>query len=142
MNQQEAFQRVVEHLRTQKVQAMVDHLTLGKVCVYRTEEGLGCAIGCLLTGIPIDDNDNNCSILELIESNHVVQNRLEGLPMQYLEDLQNLHDNNLFWDAPGPPKTSFHEASSGGPSFNDKGEAWAKRLADQWGMDMPPKETP
>ncbi|HIA02602.1 MAG TPA: hypothetical protein EYN66_11940 [Myxococcales bacterium] len=114
---------------------MADHLTLGEACVYRNEAGLGCAIGCLLTGIPIDDNDNNCSILELIESNHVVQNRLEGLPMQYLEDLQNLHDDPLFWNvlADGKPE---------GPSFNDRGESWAKGMASQYGLDMPPKETP
>ena len=43
MNNQEIFDKVVTHLLTQNEQSLKD----GQ-CYYRTEEGLSCAVGCLI----------------------------------------------------------------------------------------------
>ena len=43
MTKQEIFDRVARHLLTQKKHAMVND-----ACVYRTPDGLKCAIGCLI----------------------------------------------------------------------------------------------
>lgn len=43
MNHQEIFNKVAEHLLTQNAKAM-----LGEECVYRSEDGCRCAIGCLI----------------------------------------------------------------------------------------------
>lgn len=45
MTTQEIFDTVVTHLLTQRKKAIND---MGK-CVYRTDEGLKCAVGCLIT---------------------------------------------------------------------------------------------
>lgn len=46
MNKQEIFDTVVTHLFTHGKQATENH---GEGCVYRTEGGLKCAAGCLIT---------------------------------------------------------------------------------------------
>lgn len=43
MTQQEIFNTVVEHLLTQNVRSLD-----GEICMYRSKEGLKCAIGCLI----------------------------------------------------------------------------------------------
>lgn len=40
---QEVFNKVVRHLLTQKQKARV-----GTTCMYKTPEGLKCAVGCLI----------------------------------------------------------------------------------------------
>jgi len=44
MTNQELFDRVVSHLRIQGTPATDEH----GACMYRTEDGLRCAIGCLI----------------------------------------------------------------------------------------------
>lgn len=46
LTKQDIFDTVVEHFKQQKVPAFSEDLS---TCVYRTQEGLKCAFGCLLT---------------------------------------------------------------------------------------------
>lgn len=89
MTNQEIFDKIVAHLRQQKVRS-----TEGNICLYRSTIGLKCAVGCLInnnayalelegkavgsievrdallaSGIPADDGDT-ISMLQRLQSAH------------------------------------------------------------------------
>lgn len=89
MTNQEIFDKIVAHLRQQKVRSTEDN-----VCMYRSTIGLKCAVGCLInddaysrdleskgvgtievrsallaSGIPADDGDT-ISMLRRLQSTH------------------------------------------------------------------------
>lgn len=97
MNLQEIFDKVVDHLKTQNKQAVDDEGD----CLYRTQEGLKCAIGCL---IPDEWYTPNMEIGGPITTNTLVKQVLSGFAgidifsegvMNLLKSLQHVHDRNF-----------------------------------------------
>lgn len=79
---QEIFDTVVNHLRAQKVQSMFDGS-----CVYRTTDGLKCAIGGLLTDEEYSPKMEGALVDSLLE----LPIRLRG-SVALMVDLQDVHD--------------------------------------------------
>lgn len=90
MNTQEIFDKVVTHLLTQNEKS----LGYDGLCKYRGNNGLMCAVGCLIT-----DKDYRLEIEGLSASHCTVLNSL-GYSDPILEDLQIIHDNTLVSDWP------------------------------------------
>lgn len=97
MNEQEIFNKVAEHLLTQNESAVVYRASQLKHCVYRTKEGLKCAIGCLIPdevytdsieGQAIGDFRSEPEFWEAIWPGGWTQEREE-----FLTELQNIHDD-------------------------------------------------
>jgi hypothetical protein len=92
---QEIFDEVCNHLITQNQRALNETAN----CVYRAENGLKCAAGCLIK------DEHYSPALEMLGADEgVVTQALEksGVPAEYNElvfDLQSVHDNTpvSFW---------------------------------------------
>lgn len=93
---QEAFDQIARHLRTQQGQSMTNG-----ACRYRDYRGRKCAIGCL-----IDDNDYDGPVMDdpdmpggvglaYLISEAVIEPGELSLPLLYT--LQELHDNSTNW---------------------------------------------
>lgn len=106
MTNQEAFDTIVAHLRQQNDRAVLilDGAEQGSSCMYRTAAGLKCAVGCL---IPDDqyhaDFDDEEQMQERTGDENVGTGvcivapfipALEGLNLDFLEDMQSVHDNS------------------------------------------------
>ena len=104
MNNQEAFDKVVKHLRRQGERA-----TDGSKCCYRTNEGLMCAVGCLIPdslytphieGVAIDccidvvENKSGLHIPDVVRAVSRITDHLAGLDFNLLEALQWTHDQH------------------------------------------------
>lgn len=62
MNKQEVFDKVANHLLTQNRKAInTGNLSPYVKCVYRTDDGLKCAIGCLIPDHLYDTKIEGCS---------------------------------------------------------------------------------
>ena len=100
MTKQEIFDTVVTHLRKQAVRSM-----RGPDCVYRSPDGLKCAVGCLIPDSEYKSNWEGYTVLSISEApeNKDFQSYLKskvGLDnMKLLQALQRAHDNESF--APG-----------------------------------------
>lgn len=90
---QEIFNRVARHLLTQNARA-----SQGEAgdCMYRTDDGLKCAVGCLIT-----DDAYSLELENLLVSRAPVREALEasgivvepnGPTHKILSDLQRVHD--------------------------------------------------
>lgn len=97
---QEIFDKVVTHLRTQGEQASILKSDGGYSCRYRTEDGLKCAVGCL-----IPDDDYSPSMEGTYASSVISRNRdkLSYLSphLALLDDLQAVHDDRSHWSVQG-----------------------------------------
>lgn len=83
---QEIFDTVVKHLAQQKRRSVIPNTN---ICMYRSEEGLKCAIGCL-----IPDEEYNPE-MENKAASRIVKSADNILGMNNLLDaLQAAHDNN------------------------------------------------
>lgn len=84
MTNQELYTKVRNHLLTQDAKALID----GK-CVYRTREGLKCAVGCL-----IPDKHYNSGFEGKSVNNYMV-NQAAGVTAAQIRlamSLQSIHD--------------------------------------------------
>ena len=88
---QEVFDKVVKHLKTQKVKSMKDG-----ICVYRTKKNcqiLKCAVGCLIPkkdySEKFEENPANDLIMVFNYKNKYINDETIDL----LIDLQDFHDN-------------------------------------------------
>lgn len=107
MNSQEIFDTVATHLFKQGEQARGDRI-LGR-CSYRTDEGLTCAVGCLIQDYydPGMDNMHSSDILS------VYKEFKDKLPewilthMVLLQTLQGIHDETLNWSSPDMMKEAL-----------------------------------
>ncbi len=90
---QKVFNKVAKHLITQKKRSR----NVG-TCLYRSEDGLSCAVGCLIKdkfySTRIEGNGSNDPIVKkvLIQSGVMVKNKDIG---ELLDDLQSIHDNGI-----------------------------------------------
>jgi len=84
MTKQEAFDKVLTHLRKQGKQAKDDKGD----CMYRAPDGSMCAAGCLIP----DDVYKADMEGELVDALGLFEPELEGL----VADMQEIHDD--YWD--------------------------------------------
>lgn len=98
MTKQEVFDKVARHLLTQRVKAVTSMYTLTPKCVYRSENGLSCAIGCLIPdslytsaieGTPVRGGSGTLLLTVLRKANVPVDNYAD---VSFLSDLQGVHD--------------------------------------------------
>lgn len=88
-NAQQIFDTVVDHLATQKQQAV----TKSGYCAYKDNKNLKCAIGCLILDeeytMDIEEND-----IQSLYSNSFVDIDIDGVdePLEFLIRLQQCHD--------------------------------------------------
>lgn len=100
MTKQALFNKVAQHLLTQQKKAA----TRSGTCMYRTQTGLSCAIGCLIPdnkydksfeGVGIDDTFWDCEEdLEFVRDMRKIM-RAAGLvkaQTKLASELQNVHD--------------------------------------------------
>lgn len=111
MEAQDVFDRVVRHLGALPRQASVTMDDGGVACRYRTDDGLCCAVGCLLTEAEVRTDFNGKAIAELefsvtmMSRNNLIPRRL--LPhLSLLHDLQQVHDDRFNWHGDGPANRS------------------------------------
>ncbi len=83
MTNQEAFDKMVAHLRKQGQKAKEDGS-----CRYRTEEGLMCAVGCLLT----DAEYKRSMEGKGVEHMQHLYGVLQDLDPPFLAEMQDTHD--------------------------------------------------
>lgn len=128
---QEIFTKVVTHLRQQGRQAMqgrdpVSEENVG-LCMYRTHDGLMCAVGCLIRPEYYDHEFEGMSVGGRVDTNdcllryQALANALHssgidmGEHMRLLIMLQDIHDNGS----------------------SDHWEEKFGRLADEFGLELP-----
>ena len=102
MNNQEILDKVWGHFVTGRARPGVDQRG---VCVYRSDMGTTCAIGCL---IPADEqfvplHRYGADVILMLDSfPHLVQEALGEVDVEFLEVMQLLHDRAAITQ-------SFHE---------------------------------
>jgi hypothetical protein len=98
MNYQEVFDTIVTHLYTQNEVAV----THTGSCALRTEDGLTCAIGCLIHKDHYDEDleDNSPTAFAVMEA--VKASGIEQPDSIFLSQLQSIHDK-AFTDTGGLP---------------------------------------
>jgi len=91
MNRQEVFDKVAAHLLTQREKSKDSY-----GCLYRSPDGLKCAIGCLIPDNLYDKAIENSPVDELPENilRFIgVEDSIEDI--NFLTDLQIIHDDSL-----------------------------------------------
>lgn len=94
MTLQEIFTKVAAHLTTQNKRSTTYTPSGSTECLYRTPEGLSCAVGCLIS----DEHYSRYLEGQAVASQPVLLALSDsGIPInvptaKLLEDLQNLHD--------------------------------------------------
>lgn len=85
MNNQQAFDKMVTHLFTQKEKA----LSPGGGCRYLAFDGLKCAVGCLIPEEEYSTSIEGKRVLRIAE----IIPALKGLSIDMLSNVQAIHDN-------------------------------------------------
>ena len=86
MNNQEAFDIMVNHLRKQNKKAVKIDIDGTTKCVYRGSNGLKCAIGCLIP------DDEYSPLIERKGVRSLVIPTLRNLDREFLAEMQETHD--------------------------------------------------
>lgn len=116
-SKQDAFNKVVAHVRSMKSQAINAGSNLLEVCMYRTEDGKRCAIGAL-----ISDDDYHPSIEGNTVRALIAQGKIEQPSWsspEFLISLQAIHDYTSNW------KVHFI------------GETHVQQVADKYDLEVP-----
>lgn len=95
MTAQEVFNEVKDHLLSQKEQSRSEN----GCCAYRGEDGLKCAIGCLLPDELCFPEFEGQSIFGIINYNEILE-FLGDTHVSLLEELQSIHDDLMPVDWP------------------------------------------
>ena len=90
MDMQTAYNTAKAHLLAQGKKAVDDD----GCCAYRTRDGLKCAIGCLIPDAEYLPAMENKTIKSFPNFGLEVSS-LAGLPSQFLDELQMVHDNGV-----------------------------------------------
>lgn len=107
MNNQEAFDKVCDHLMQMIVPSKEDGL-----CVYRGENGLKCAIGTLIPDeLYFPSLESYGSVNDLMNTTakelEPIQKLFKGLNLNLLIDLQIIHDSSISWTKKGLSKEAI-----------------------------------
>jgi hypothetical protein len=91
------FKYVVDHLRKQGCQSLVDH---EGNCAYRGKGGAMCAVGVLIADDEYDPTWEGSGIDQLVEKSLLPPPLMERIKqnLEMLIDLQNLHDACFVYD--------------------------------------------
>lgn len=96
MNKQDTFDKVVKHARTQNEKAQD---LVRKQCLYRTESGLKCFIGCLIPDNLYNKGMESKTIIALHNHHNEVMEEIFGSELtkadiDFLSNLQRIHDQS------------------------------------------------
>lgn len=131
MNKQEIFNKVVDHLRTQRGRA--GHYLTGSVntfiCQFRDSEGRKCAVGCLFLDDAGEDvwmlrggwlrlKDQHTEVAKLISPDDMDSASVNA----FMIHLQKIHDDRLNWY---PDE-----------KFNERGEQQLRDFAANYKLDF------
>jgi hypothetical protein len=94
MNKQEVYDRVLIHLRTQRVKS-IDPEIPGTGCAYRGIEGRACAIGCLIPDALYNEGLEGRSAGDLPYELYEAIGLDRGEHASFLTGLQKLHDEYM-----------------------------------------------
>ena len=97
LGHQEAFDIIIAHMRKQKRQALNE---IG-LCSYKTGTGAMCAVGCLIQGIELTEDETYAGISDLLDSNLEAQALFKEVSLSFLEDVQHLHDSENYYGLGG-----------------------------------------
>lgn len=84
MNNQEAFNKMVQHLRAQKVKSLASDGT----CLYRGPNGLKCAVGALIPDTEYSEEFETVPASTVSETLQC----LSGIDYWLLDTMQEVHD--------------------------------------------------
>ena len=91
---QTAFDTVVAHLRLQKKRSAKPGTN---VCMYRGPDGTKCAVGVLIP----DDQFDPTKEIQHISYLHSTIPALQGIDLDFLCEVQRVHDSAVNWDESG-----------------------------------------
>lgn len=96
MNDQEAFDKMVSHLRKQGCRATGSNTTGSNVCLLHAENGLMCAVGCLISKDDYDPIMEYQPLSDLFSEVDV----LKSLNFDMVWEMRNIHDseNTSDWE--------------------------------------------
>jgi hypothetical protein len=93
MNNQEAFDIMVQHLRNQGKQSRLVNST---ICAYRTSDGLKCAVGALIPDEMYSNKMEMIGIYNLVVNSNDFSELGElftNINLELLSEMQNIHDS-------------------------------------------------
>lgn len=94
MTEQTAFNIVKNHLLTQMTKSIEENEFGDTQCLYRGPNGTKCAIGALITDEEYKKiEDARCKYLGVYEVEDLQIVSLQGLTIDFLEELQIIHDH-------------------------------------------------
>lgn len=105
MNEQEIFDTVLDHLAKQKKRSVQ-----GSSCVYRSQTGLKCAVGCLIPDelyVPTMENETVGTLLAEFPALPEWMRKHRGL----LTALQTTHDRHDSWGSPEAMRAGLQEVA-------------------------------
>jgi len=93
----EIFNYVISHLKKQRGRSLSEHEDL---CAYRGANETKCAVGVLIADDEYDSSMEGNSVLSLVEKNLLNPSLKKRIRknLEFLSDLQDLHDNGLGYD--------------------------------------------
>lgn len=95
MNNQQAFNQMVEHLRKQKKRSYEESIS---TCLYRGPNGLKCAIGALIPDELYREEMEGMAVTRLLINEQNKYPKLyelfEQVDSQFLSEMQDIHDFN------------------------------------------------
>jgi hypothetical protein len=99
---QEIFDQVKDHLLTQNQKAVNPNTA---DCMYRTSEGLKCAVGCLISDEEYNPTFEGVASIGLLQYDTILSNQysksiiqsyipieLDGIKIDFIQSLQAIHD--------------------------------------------------
>lgn len=91
MNNQQAFDKMIAHLKTMKHQS----ISAEDSCLYRSADGGMCAVGCLIKDADYDPSMENKMASIVVGGLKYLEDVTVGL----LDDMQEVHDDDcdIFW---------------------------------------------
>ena len=99
-NAQEVFNHVIKHLVTQGERCCgFIYDTHDEICLYRSPEGMSCAIGCLMSDEEYHPDMENAEVFSIIENYDQIKWMDDYRVL--LRDLQDLHDEECNWNDEG-----------------------------------------
>ena len=123
MNMQEAFDKVWERFVVEGRPASVRVVNGTKRCKYRGPRGARCAVGLLISGDEYRPEMEGKSAGELVEAFDPPS--LRALDCNFLEDLQNAHDDAATWP-------SYKK----GRGFRDRIAHRLRTVAETYGIEV------
>lgn len=100
---QEIYETVVTHLRKQGCKSVRPADNLNYICMYRSPDGMKCAVGCLIPDTEYSDNMESKDVRDLLSLYFLSPERLKEFTTHklLLSALQDIHDNKpiFVWEA-------------------------------------------